>query len=213
MNKGASIRDPKQRGEWAEICFMLRAAEEGFRVTKPWGDSARYDFAVESNGRFLRVQVKSSIARTPFGYRCWIQPARASGPYTAEQVDFFACYVIPKDLWYILPAEIALRLRGTIVLAPHGQGKKYMQYREAWHLLRESGAGKKVETEFSEQPAAADAACAADQEPAAPADPEAEPGEIPAIRGTVEERPGVGYDPDLVRRRLTACFERTLKQR
>jgi hypothetical protein len=45
-----SIPHAKERGEWGELCFMARAAEHGLRVTKPWGDSAPYDFAIEHNG-------------------------------------------------------------------------------------------------------------------------------------------------------------------
>jgi hypothetical protein len=52
------IPHPKARGEWAEMRFMARAAEHRLCVAKPWGDMAPYDFAVEHNGRFLRVQEK-----------------------------------------------------------------------------------------------------------------------------------------------------------
>ncbi|HEY3971898.1 MAG TPA: hypothetical protein VGM18_02775 [Candidatus Sulfotelmatobacter sp.] len=34
------IRHSKARGEWAELRFMTRATELGFRVTKPWGETA-----------------------------------------------------------------------------------------------------------------------------------------------------------------------------
>jgi hypothetical protein len=37
----------KQQGEWAELCFMARAAGHGLRVSKPYGDSASYDVGVE----------------------------------------------------------------------------------------------------------------------------------------------------------------------
>ena len=56
-----SIRHAKQRGEWAELRFMTRATELGFRVSKPWGDSAPYDLAIDHRGRFRRVQVKCTI--------------------------------------------------------------------------------------------------------------------------------------------------------
>ena len=49
------IKDAKHRGEWTELVFMTRVIERGFSVSKPWGDSARYDVAVERCGRFLRV--------------------------------------------------------------------------------------------------------------------------------------------------------------
>ena len=56
-HRGMSIRHPKLRGEWAELRFMTCAAEHGLCVSKPWGETARYDFAVEYEGRFVRVQV------------------------------------------------------------------------------------------------------------------------------------------------------------
>jgi hypothetical protein len=55
-NEGMNIPHAKARGEWAELRFMTSATELGFRVTKPWGDSAPYDLATDHLGRFRRVQ-------------------------------------------------------------------------------------------------------------------------------------------------------------
>jgi hypothetical protein len=44
-NRGQDIPHPKLRGEWAELRFMQRATERGFRVAKPWGETAPYDVA------------------------------------------------------------------------------------------------------------------------------------------------------------------------
>src|SRR5450755_1037627 len=53
MTKKAQLKlTRKQRGEMAE------AAALGFRVSKPWGESSRYDLIVDSGRRLLRVQVK-----------------------------------------------------------------------------------------------------------------------------------------------------------
>ena len=46
------IRDYKRRGEWVELIFMMRAAELEFNVSKPWGDSSRYDVSVEDGDGF-----------------------------------------------------------------------------------------------------------------------------------------------------------------
>jgi hypothetical protein len=72
---GAGIKHPKLRGEWAELRFMARAAEQGFQVSKPWGETARYDFVVEAAGRFVRVQVKSTMFRDrgDIRVRCGVQ--------------------------------------------------------------------------------------------------------------------------------------------
>ncbi len=132
-NRGIDIKNPKQRGEWAEMCFMARAAAHGLCVTKPYGDSAQYDFAIEYKGQFLRVQVKSTKRKRKEHYCCNVITSRK--PYKEGQIDFVAAYVIPLDVWYIIPAH-AFRGRWYISLSPHLKKSKYGRYREAWDLLR-----------------------------------------------------------------------------
>jgi hypothetical protein len=81
----------KLRGEWTELLFMTRATEHGLRVIKAWGDSSRYDLVVETGGRFLRVQVKSTSHRRGNNYICSID-GRGNNPYTAADIDFVAIY-------------------------------------------------------------------------------------------------------------------------
>jgi hypothetical protein len=131
-NRGIDIKNRKQRGEWAEMCFMARAAAHGLCVAKPYGDSARYDFAIEYQGRFLRVQVKSTKYMRFGSYICH---TTSNQPYRANQIDFIAAYVIPLDVWYILPTA-ALQGKAMVCLSPHRKTSKYGRYREAWHLLR-----------------------------------------------------------------------------
>ena len=52
------FKTQKEQGEWAELCFMMRAKGLGFGVLKPFGDSRMYDVAVEDGGPIVRVQVK-----------------------------------------------------------------------------------------------------------------------------------------------------------
>jgi PD-(D/E)XK nuclease superfamily protein len=127
------------RGEWTEARFMIRACEHGFNVSRPWGGSSRYDFALELNGQFLRVQVKSTTwKRNGTGYVCTLS-SDGCKRYTEKEIDFFAIYVIPEDAWYIIPASVGIRLRSGLLLYPHctNQRKhKYECYFEAWHLLK-----------------------------------------------------------------------------
>ncbi len=131
-NRGIDIKNPKQRGEWAELCFMTRAAEHGLCITKPWGEMAHYDFAIEHQGHFVRVQVKSTMYKRQGTYVCNV--LANNGPYGANQIDFVAAYVIPADLWYIIPAH-AFQRQCHVHLSPHLKTSKYGRYREAWHLL------------------------------------------------------------------------------
>jgi len=135
MTSPGNFKTYKQRGEWVELLFMTRAAEFGLNVSKPWGDSARYDVSVERGGRFRRVQVKStSVARGEQGFICYLKRTGIQY-YQLSEVDFFAIYVVPEKVWYILPARVVLRLSSNIRLAPRNQGQKYYGYKEAWRLL------------------------------------------------------------------------------
>src|SRR5947209_1212948 len=103
------MRDPtlnfknfKQRGEWVEMLFMARASREGLQVSKPYGDSAAYDFIVESGALCLRIQVKSTSSRYQNGFRCNLR-ASMGRRYKLNSFDFAAVHVIPVDAWYIIP--------------------------------------------------------------------------------------------------------------
>jgi hypothetical protein len=151
INPGCLIKNSKLRGEWAELRFMTRAAELGIMISKPWGDSAPYDIMLEHHGRVLRVQVKSTLRIVRGFYRCHVPFNKKVGRKSSaaqtgnakkhntknigRQIDFVAAYLIPEDLWYILPSRIATRLSGHISLAPHRPRHKYAPYLEAWHLL------------------------------------------------------------------------------
>jgi len=43
-------------------------------------------------------------------------------PKWGVQIDFVAAYIIPLDLWYILPAPVTTRLHGHISLHLHRKG-------------------------------------------------------------------------------------------
>ena len=129
------IQDKKKRGEWAESVFLARAAEHGLPVGKPWGEMCSYDFIVGKTGRFVSVQVKSTICPIDTGYDCTVRGGHKS--YPAGAFDFLAAYVVVEDSWYIIPASV-IHGKRAIVLNPNLPTAKYEKYREAWHLLREA---------------------------------------------------------------------------
>ena len=140
---GAKIKNCKLRGEWTELCFMLRAMEQGLCFSKPWGEIKGYDFAVERGGRFVRVQVKSTICRKPEGgFSCTLKDSH--GKYRGNPFDFLAAYVMPDDTWFIIPGR-KVRGMSNVSLYPHSKRAKYTPYQEAWHLLRDKNAGNHVD--------------------------------------------------------------------
>jgi PD-(D/E)XK endonuclease len=127
------FRNYKRRGEWVELLFMTVAAGIGMNALRPWGDSTAYDVAVEIDGRFLRMQVKSTDFWTNGSYLCQIH-ACGNKVYSIKDIDYFALYVLPDDVWYIVPAKI-LEGMTAVALSPHRKGSKYDRYKESWWYL------------------------------------------------------------------------------
>jgi hypothetical protein len=46
-----------------------------------------------------------------------------------------AAYVIPEDVWFIIP-EKEMRGKWSVGLYPNLKKSRYEEYREAWNLLR-----------------------------------------------------------------------------
>ena len=138
------FRQPKRRGELAELRFLLRAAEAGFTVSKPYGDSARFDFIV--GDRFpARVQVRSTrIFNNSKAYVCRLTHGNPAQHYRRTDFDFFAIYVVPCDAWYIVPVRAFKPRQLYASLYPHNHNSsgRMERFREAWHLLGDSAQRK-----------------------------------------------------------------------
>ena len=129
----------KQRGELAELAFTYKAAGMGFGVAKPYGDSERYDFILDSGVKLWRVQVKST-----YGLRAHRYFIRACGntrsskkAYTAKQIDILVAFLVAENAWYVVPVK-AFAPRRQLYFYPSGSktGGIFEQYREAWDLMR-----------------------------------------------------------------------------
>jgi hypothetical protein len=144
-NDNDHIKNCKRRGEWCELQFMARAAKEGLRMAKPWGDSSRYDVVVETGGDFLRVQVKSTINRQPNGgYVCGVHPSPNGELYKQGDFDFLAAYLIPLGIWFIIPGGLIFSpQRTSITLYADGVVNEWTPYKEAWELLLNDRRGRR----------------------------------------------------------------------
>jgi hypothetical protein len=139
--KAKIIQDKKKRGEWAESVFIARAVERGLPASKPWGDSNSFDCVVGRPGKFVAVQVKCTIAKLESGKGYICSTCSSHKVYRPGSFDFLAAYVIPEDVWYIIPAKEIRGLK-SISLCTLGAEEKYEPYREAWEMLR-AAAGLK----------------------------------------------------------------------
>ena len=126
--------------------IQAAAAAHGYHLLKPWGDSRAYDVAIDQSAHFLRVQVKSTSSRRRSGYYCRFRGGGRDTGYDLASVDLFASYIIPTNVWYLIPASVILtpKAKSGILLCPeadhHYNRNKYEPYREAWGLLAKSKA-------------------------------------------------------------------------
>jgi len=131
------MQDPKRKGELGELVFVLTAASHGLIVSKPYGDSAAYDFLVQSGRRIRRVQVKAAFTERLGSYTFNVTSGRHRY-YTEKDIDFLAAYIGPLDVWYIVPVHV-IQSTAAIVISPGARlkqrGRRFEPYREAWHLL------------------------------------------------------------------------------
>jgi len=142
----AAPRNSKRTGELLEAAFLHKAVGLGFRVTKPWGDSERYDFVLDSGRRLWRVQIKCTATERAGGYH--IQPihfvyGKNKVVYTADDIDVLAAHIVPLDVWYVLPVG-ALAQGTSLRLYPDDGCKaaRFEKYREAWQVFRDEEAGE-----------------------------------------------------------------------
>jgi hypothetical protein len=129
---------PKLRGELGELDFLRKAMGMGMLVSKPWGDSYRYDFLVDWEGKLSRTQVRSTEYRSWQSYAvhaCVYVRGRAI-PLTAKDIDVLVAYISTRNIWYVLPVR-AFSPRTALSFYPDGskKGGEFEKYREAWWVM------------------------------------------------------------------------------
>ena len=90
-------------------CF-LKCIEQGWIVSRPLFDHARYDFIADTGKKLLRIQIKTSAwneDHTAFTFNGYSQHSTGKGikrmKYTTEEIDYF---MTEKDNeFYLYPAE------------------------------------------------------------------------------------------------------------
>jgi hypothetical protein len=129
---------PKRMGELSELDFLRKTMGMGMIVSKPWGDSYRYDFICDT-WRLWRVQVRSTDER--FGARGYavhasVYVGKKIVGLTEKDIDVIVAYIVSRDIWYVVPVK-AFAPRKNLWFYPDGskKGARFEKYREAWWVL------------------------------------------------------------------------------
>ena len=132
----------KLTGERSEAAFLYQASQRRFAISKPWGDSERYDFILDNRPQplvhLIRIQIKctDSLRADAYETRATYTSGNRHVVYTKRDIDFIAAHVVPLNIWYILPVEVCTP-QPMLRFYPHRNARKMRleKYREAWHLL------------------------------------------------------------------------------
>ena len=134
----------KKLGELGEMAFTLHASMRGFTVAAPYGDCEAYDRLVDNGKRCLRVQIKTT-GQNPSTLRHIVNcghtdtrrgPGIKRVPYSKEEVDFVAIFVIHDSVWHIIPWKaLDGRMKLVIYSGSRSHLGKFAQYRNSWDLL------------------------------------------------------------------------------
>jgi len=123
----------RQRGDVAELKFVVRAIENNLQVSKPLMGFLHYDYIVDCFGELARVQVKAT-SRYEYGYKVAVSYGATKIPYSPNEIDYFAIYIVPEKIWYLIPVDV---LGGTqnITLQPDSENCKFSKYKENWNII------------------------------------------------------------------------------
>ena len=124
----------KAHGEAAEAAFLAKATKLGFGVARVWGDSERYDFILDSGEKLWRIQVKSTVRFVDSHYT--VKCRGNNRRYAISEVDFLVVYIVPEDLWYVVPISIAEQHPQLYFFPQRPASRGICEiYREAWCQL------------------------------------------------------------------------------
>lgn len=98
----------KQIGNITEVEVMLAFIKQGFNVLSPYGDCERYDFVVEINNKFYKIQVKTSRledGKISFNTASthYLNGKCIHDVYTKKEIDYFATSY--ENQVYLIPVE------------------------------------------------------------------------------------------------------------
>ncbi len=136
--------DTKLKSDIAESAVITELLRRGHSVLKPVGDRLPYDIAVDINGSFVRIQVKSAwkykgaytvdTRRTKTNRRQMLRKRYMDGDF-----DIAIIYIEDLRVFYIMPMSVFSGFASGISLVETLKRQRKpisAAYREKWELLK-----------------------------------------------------------------------------
>ena len=134
--------DTRIKGEITEMKCQLYCLEQGYTISKPLIDNARYDLILDYNNKLYRIQIKTSrwMSEEHEGlvFNCKSQHSVSSGnkimKYAPDEIDFFMTEF--ENQYYLIPCD-KVRAEMRLRFKPTKNGQDYKAYFAKDYLFKE----------------------------------------------------------------------------
>ena len=137
--------DSKRFGTICEVAFKLHALKRNLEVFPSEGDFSVVDCIVMSPaGKCYRVQIKGTSTITSDGidrpkpknkYRVVCGRGTAKESLKATEVDVLACYIEPRDVWYLIPMTKAHGKKSFAFFVKEDSKSQWSPFRDNWDIF------------------------------------------------------------------------------
>jgi hypothetical protein len=101
-------------------------------------DNYPYDLICDWHGVLKRIQVKATASISENRRRKFESVNGADRTlYTRGSIDYFLCYVVDLDVWYVIPASIVTSKKITVYPDVENSVAKFESYKDHWELLKQ----------------------------------------------------------------------------
>ena len=136
----------KKQGTIYECIFKTESLKQGLDVFPSEGDYSVVDVIIlNPAGRCFRVQVKGTACvgssegagRKPMKdkFKIAIDKGKGKSVLHATEVDVLACYIQPRDTWYLIPMIKAVGLKTLAFFTSKNSESKWQPYRDNWDIF------------------------------------------------------------------------------
>ncbi|MDD3039565.1 group I intron-associated PD-(D/E)XK endonuclease [Bacteroides sp.] len=130
--------DARTLGGFAELQAMKVLISKGFLVSRPIVDNYPYDLICDWHGELKRIQVKATASISENRRRKFESVNGCNRTlYARGSIDYFLCYVVDLDIWYVIPASMVTSKKITVYPDAEESNAKFEIYKERWELLKQ----------------------------------------------------------------------------
>lgn len=133
------MNERKRVGSVTELKIMTAFIELGYNCSQPYGDSEKYDFIVDIEGKLLRIQCKAAVPyndgdafTVDLRRKDYTHEGNIFTNYSHDEIDYFATYFDGKC--YLIPLKENSTRRRFRIKPPKQNQTKYVSYARDYEL-------------------------------------------------------------------------------